>query len=109
MRTLVDFMRPLDRDLARLLIDIFTVRKLLLDDVDLRDVLQPAGPFAGPQADDATYDLGDALQHHQRTGDGDHGFEVINRRPICRHIRMLPHPPRVPRAVKAVIYERGHT
>src|SRR5258706_15235118 len=98
-------MRPLDRDLARLLIDIFAARKLLLDDIDLRDVLQPAGPFSGLQAYDATHDLGDALQHHQRASDGDHGFEVINRRSICRYIRMLRDPPRVGSVVKAGVYK----
>ena len=42
-RRFVDALRPLDRDLARFFVDELAVRELLLDDVDLLDVLQPAG------------------------------------------------------------------
>src|ERR1700693_3642699 len=66
---LVDVLGVGDREPARLLVDIFAVRQLLLDDVDLLDVLEPARPFPGLEADDAAHDLGDALQHHQRAGD----------------------------------------
>ena len=38
-RGLVDLVGALDRDLARFLVDIFAVRQLLFDDVDLGDVL----------------------------------------------------------------------
>ena len=41
-RLLVDLLCPLDGDLARLFVDMFTVRELFLDDVDLRDVLAAA-------------------------------------------------------------------
>ena len=52
-RGLVDFLGAFDGDLARLLVDIFAVRELLLDDVDFGDVMQAARPYAGLQADDA--------------------------------------------------------
>src|SRR6266852_2771403 len=70
-------------------------RDLLLDGVDLGDVVQAARPFAGPETEDATHDLGDALQHDQRSGERDHRLEVVDWRAIRRDIRMLPDPPRV--------------
>ena len=58
-RRLVDILDVLDGDLARFLIDVLAVGQLLLDHVDFGDVLEPARPFAGLQADDAAHDLGE--------------------------------------------------
>ena len=46
-RRFLDVMRARDRRLARLLVDIFAVGELFLDDVDLGRVLEPARPDAG--------------------------------------------------------------
>jgi hypothetical protein len=71
------------------------VRELSIDDIDLLDVLQPCRPDAGAQTLDAAEDLGQPLEHHQRTCDGDHRFEVIYGRTVRRNIRMLRDAPGV--------------
>src|SRR5262245_6472543 len=82
-------MGALDRDLARLLVDELAMRELLLDDVGLCDILEPAGPLSGLQADDTARHLGDALQHYERAGDRNNRLEVIDRRSFRGHVRML--------------------
>src|SRR5512139_969384 len=103
-------MRVLDRDLARLVIDIFAVCELLFDDVDFGDVVQAARPFAGLEADDASYDLGDALQHHHHAGHRDHCLEVIDLweppREIGRYVGTFAYTPRQRSVVVAGIDQR---
>jgi hypothetical protein len=61
----VDLSHALDRDLARFLVHVLAARELLLDDIDLRDVLEPARPFSALETNDTAHDFGDALKHHQ--------------------------------------------
>src|SRR5262252_10462699 len=82
------------------------VRELLFDDVDLRDVLETARPFAGLETDDATHDLRGALEHHQDPGDRNHCLELINRRALRRDRRMLPDGPRFRREDVSRVNER---
>ena len=75
-------MHARDCPLAGLFIHVRASRQLLLDDVDLLGVLQPLGPLSGLEADDATDDLGEALEQHERAGNGDHGLEMIDGRSV---------------------------
>ena len=106
-RGLVDLVRALDRDLARLVVDVFAVRQLLLDHVDLGDVMQPRRPRAGAQAHHAAHNLGYALQHHQPTGDRDHRLEMIDRRSVGGDVGMFGDPPGIRRVVVAGVDQRG--
>ena len=81
--------------------------ELLLDHVDLGHVLQPGRPGAGPEADDAAHDLGDALQHHQRAGDRDDGLEMVDRRAVGGDVGMLGDAPGIAGIVDAGIDQRG--
>ena len=69
--------------LAGLLINVFAFGKLLLDNVDFLDVLEPVGPRAGLDADDTTHNLGHRLQHDQRARqraiEGAHKIDEIAR------------------------------
>src|SRR5581483_1610697 len=69
----------LHRQPACLLVDVLAHLQLLLHHVDLRHVLQTAGPLPRPQADDAPHDLGQTLEHDEGTGDRDHGLQRIDR------------------------------
>src|SRR4030095_7442740 len=104
---LVDLLGALDGDLARFLIDEFAVRQLLLDDVDLRDVLEAAGPLPRSDADDAAYDLGNALQHHHGASDRNDGLEGVDRWTIGRDVGMLGDTPGVACVVVSGIDQRG--
>ena len=106
-RRLVDLLGARDRGLARLLVHVLAMRELLLDDVDLRDILQAARPFAGPEADDAAHDLGQSLKHHEGAGYRNDRLEVVDRRALRGHGRMLADPPRERGVVVARIDEGG--
>src|SRR4029453_8731553 len=92
---LVDLLGALDGALARFLIDEFALPQMPLHDADLRDVLEAAGPLPRSDADDAAYDLGNALQHHHGAGDRNDGLEGVDRRAIGRDVGMLGDPPGV--------------
>src|SRR5262245_3010795 len=98
-------MRACDRSLARFFVHVLAVRELLLDDVDLRDVLEPARPFARLETDDAAHDLGGALKHHQYSSHRNHRLELIDWRALRRDRRMLPDGPRFRREDVARLHE----
>jgi len=77
----VDLLRPSDRCLARLRVHMLAVLELFGDDVELLDILEPIWPFSGPQANDATDDLGRPLQQDETAGDRNSGLEVVDGRP----------------------------
>ena len=104
---LVDVLHIGDGELARFVIDVLAVGKLLLDHVDLGHVLQPRRPDAGLEAGDAAHDLGDALQEDQGAGDRDHGLEMVDRRAVGGDVGMLGDAPGVAGIVDAGIDQGG--
>ena len=94
-RCFIDLLGALDRQLALCGVDKFAVRQLFFHHIDFGHVLETARPHAGPQADDAAHDFGDALQHHQCAGDRDDRLELIDGRTVRRHIRVLVDAPGV--------------
>src|SRR6266478_667113 len=100
-------MRARDGELARFFVHVLAVRELLLDDVNLRDVLEAARPYSGLEADDAARDLGSALEHHQGPSHRNHRLELVDRRALRRHSRMFPDGPGFRREDVSRINERG--
>src|SRR5262245_16379863 len=99
-------MRACNRSLARFFVHVLAVRELLFDDVDLRDVLEAARPLARLETDDAAHDLGGALKHHQYSSHRNHRLELVDRRALRRHGRMLPDGPRFRREHVSRVNER---
>src|SRR2546430_15222369 len=79
-RGVVDGVRAFHRDTPRLLVHVFAVAELRLDDVDLFHVLESRGPLTGLETYDAADDLGQPLQHDEDAGHGNHRLERIDRR-----------------------------
>jgi hypothetical protein len=67
--------------------------ELRLDDVDLLDVFEARRPGPSPQALHAPDDLGQPLQHDENAGDRNDRLEVVDRRPVRGHRRMLADAP----------------
>src|SRR5678810_857098 len=105
-RRLVDRLGLLDDVTLGLLVDVGAAGELLLDDVDLFRVLQARRPFAGADADDATQDLGEALQHDDGAGERDDELERIERQ-RRRVERRLAHRVRAVEVVPAGERERA--
>src|SRR2546422_2278958 len=74
-RGVVDGVRAFHRDTPRLLVHVFAVAELRLDDVDLFHVLESRGPLTGLETYDAADDLGQPLQHDEDAGHGNHRLE----------------------------------
>ncbi len=85
------------------IVDVLAMRQLLLDDVDLVDVLEPARPRPGLQAHHAAGDFSGALQQQQRAGQRDHELEMVDRRTVRGHVGMLVDAPGVGGVVPAGI------
>src|SRR6266850_1712747 len=81
-RGVVDGVRAFHRDTPRLLVHVFAVAELRLDDVDLFHVLESRGPLTGLETYDAADDLGQPLQHDEDAGHGNHRLERIDRRAL---------------------------
>ena len=68
VRGFINVVRLLNGKLARFVVHVDAVGKLLLNDIDFFRVLQALRPGAGFQADDAADDLGDTLEQQNRPG-----------------------------------------
>src|SRR5215217_3638267 len=84
------------------------MRELLLDDVDFRHVLEPAGPLPGLETDDAAHDLGQALKHQYGSGHRNGRLEVIDWRTLRRYGRVLPDLPGQRGVVEASVDQGGN-
>src|SRR5215472_7397120 len=94
-------MHVLDRALARLSVYVLAAGELLLDDVDLRGVLEPLRPFPGSQADGAAQNFRQPLQHDQHARNRDDRLELIDGRSLGRHVRVLADEPGFPGVLRA--------
>ena len=74
---------------ARLFVHVLAVGELGLDNVNFFHIVQARRPGASANANNTADDFSEALKHDKCSCDRNDCFEVVDRRTLCRHIRML--------------------